>query len=42
MTHWFSSSNLEQAWKYTINEVRDDFVFDIINYEDLKLIDKLN
>ena len=36
MSDWYSEENLQQAWKYTKNEIRDDFAFDIINHEDIK------
>lgn len=37
MIDWYSQENLERAWKYARIEIRDDFVFDVINYEDIKL-----
>lgn len=36
MEHWYSENNLRQAWKYVKNDIKDDFVFDIIDYEDIK------
>ena len=37
MAEWFSLENLEQAWKYVRLDIRDDFVFDVLDYEDIKL-----
>lgn len=37
MIDWYSQENLERALRYANHEVRDDFVFDVINYEDVKL-----
>lgn len=37
MIDWYSPENLEKAWKYARMEVRDDFVFDVINYKDVRL-----
>jgi retron-type reverse transcriptase len=36
MADWYSIARLEQAWKYARNEMRDDFIFDIIDHEDIK------
>jgi retron-type reverse transcriptase len=33
---WFSVENLERAWKYAKIDIQDDFVFDIIDYADVK------
>jgi len=37
MSDWFSQENLKYAWRYAKFEIRDDFIFDIINYEDIKV-----
>jgi len=34
---WYSKKNLKKAWSYAKIDVRDDFIFDIINYEDIKM-----
>ena len=34
---WYSKENLKKAWSYAKIDIRDDFIFDIINYEDIKL-----
>lgn len=34
-SEWFSEESLEQAWKYAKADIRDDFVFDVINYDDM-------
>ena len=34
---WYSKKNLEKAWSYAKIDVRDDFIFDVINYEDIKM-----
>ena len=34
---WYSKENLKKAWEYAKIDIRDDFMFDIINYEDIKL-----
>ncbi|MFH1564044.1 MAG: RNA-directed DNA polymerase [Nitrospirota bacterium] len=36
MANWYSEENLMQAWKYAKFDMRDDFVFDVIDYEDIK------
>lgn len=33
---WYSIGNLNKAWKYARIDMRDDFVFDAIGYQDLK------
>lgn len=33
---WYSTARLEKAWRYAKNDIRDNFVFDIINHEDIK------
>lgn len=33
---WYSEENLQQAWKYANSDIRDDFVFDPINHDDIK------
>lgn len=33
---WYSKENLKKAWDYAKIDIRDDFIFDIINYEDIK------
>ncbi|MBI4707639.1 MAG: hypothetical protein HY761_06915 [Candidatus Omnitrophica bacterium] len=37
MTEWYSKDNLRHIWKYVKSEIRDDFIVDVINYEDIKL-----
>ena len=36
MIEWYSAKNLNQAWKYAKIDIRSDFVFDVINHEDIK------
>jgi len=36
MAEWFSLENLESAWNYVRLDIKDDFVFDVIDYEDVK------
>lgn len=35
MADWYSEDNLKIAWKYARIDLRDDFVFDVIGYEDI-------
>lgn len=36
MAEWFSIENLEIAWNYVRLDMKDDFVFDVIDHEDIK------
>lgn len=36
MAEWFSIENLEIAWNYVRLDIKDDFVFDVIDHEDIK------
>jgi retron-type reverse transcriptase len=33
---WYSEENLQQAWKFVKTDIRDDFVFDIIDFDDIR------
>ena len=33
---WYSAEKLQQAWRYAKMDVRDDFVFDVIDHADVK------
>lgn len=35
-TNWYSIDNLRKAWKYAKIDMKDDFVFDIIDHQDTK------
>ena len=35
-TEWYSEENLKRAWKYARLDSRDDFIFDVINYDDIR------
>lgn len=34
-TDWYSDDKLKQAWKYAKSDIRDDFIFDVINNDDI-------
>ncbi len=36
MADWFSIENLQTAWNYVRLDMKDDFVFDVIDHEDIK------
>lgn len=33
---WYSEKNLKKAWRYVKKDIRDDFVFDVIDYDDIR------
>lgn len=35
-TEWYSKDNLKKAWRYVNLDIFDDFVFDVINHDDIR------
>lgn len=36
MNEWFSEANLMNAWRFVKKDIKDNFAFDVIDYEDVK------
>ena len=36
MEKWYSEENLKLAWRYVKYDIKDNFTFDVIDYEDIK------
>jgi retron-type reverse transcriptase len=36
MSNWYSEENLKKAWRFVKYDIKDNFAFDVIEYEDIK------